>query len=150
MTGEFSGLGTLQFTTDNKYCYAYNHFALPTDGSYATMLLFETNSEYLVCDLTMSASIGGNFTTGFQDIFLISFNDIEIAAFKLDSAEEDMPTAFVSRLIIPPFTTVKIECKSSVNNVAWKATVGLTGKVHGAIEQENLESITDNNKWASL
>ena len=27
-------------------------------------------------------------------------------------------------------------------------TVSLTGKVKGAIEQENLESITDNNKWA--
>jgi hypothetical protein len=29
------------------------------------------------------------------------------------------------------------------------ASVLLTGKVNGAIEQENLEAITDNNKWAS-
>ncbi len=124
----------INFTPDNLRCYAYNRIALPTDGEYATMLLFNTNTEYLKVDITMSASIGGNFTTGFQDIFLISFNDVEISAFKLDTAEEDMPTAFVAPFIIPPFTTVKIECKSSVNNVAWKASVGVTGEAYGMTE----------------
>jgi len=74
------------------------------------------------------------YTTGFQDIFLISFNDVEISAFKLDTAEEDMPTAFVAPFIIPPFTTVKIECKSSVNNTAWMASIGVTGEAYGMTE----------------
>ena len=117
MTGVFEGVGTLQFSPDNKYCYAYSGSISPNSNAApeTTALLFTTQS------------------------YIIIF----------DSVAEDDETATGQSpldLIIPPFSKFEIK----VGNAATSPfTVLLVGEVKGAIEQENLESITNNNKWAS-
>ena len=49
MTGTFEGVGTLQFTPDNKHAYIYSGSLLNGSGAGAadqTILLFRNNSEY--------------------------------------------------------------------------------------------------------
>jgi len=112
-----------------RHVYAYSgRVILPTSGADIDMIRFTTTSQYLNVDLTMSANIGGNFTTGFHDLYTIVFNDQEILMFKLESGQEDMPTAFVTPLLIPPFTSVVIKAKSDTNNTSWKASCCIVGE----------------------
>ena len=51
-------------------------------------------------------------------------------------------------LIIPPFTEVVVYIDKQEHSSTSIVGANLTGKVFGAIEQINFESITDDNKWA--
>jgi len=150
MTGTFEGVGSLQFTPDNKRAYAFSGEVLVNNNT-VTMLEFETNSEYLISlfsfGIDQNASLSGSKLIGFT----ISFNDTKIfqqvtqTSTTLQLIDFDPNYSF----IVPPFTTVKIE--SETTNTSNVPTFGMfNAKVKGAIEQENLESITNNNKWASL
>jgi len=144
MTGTFEGLATLQFTPDNKYAYAYNR--LLVNNTTATFIEFTTEGYYLVGTIQM----GRNMKSGAETDFLLLYNDITVYSAKYDNGAGQtlvMPTQAPLPIIIPPFTNVKLQCE--VNDDADTIALGLTAKVGGTIEQENLESITNNNKWAS-
>jgi len=142
MTGVFEGVGTLQFTPDNKYAYAYSGdvTSTTTESAGTTILRFTNSSEYLVaqvCLFTDDVSNGNKFVD-------IQFNGVSVwkGLFDNEPAEQNQPFP----LIIPPFTDFHfLYGDGNGGNI----TVVVTAKVKGAIEQENLESITDNNKWAS-
>jgi|TARA_R110000824_G_scaffold115193_1_gene266216 hypothetical protein len=144
MTGVFEGVGTLQFSPDNKYCYAYSGSISPNSNAApeTTALLFTTQSYYSLIKLNWTCS---STSSTVDQFFRILMNDIII----FDSVAEDDETATGQSpldLIIPPFSKFEIK----VGNAATSPfTVLLVGEVKGAIEQENLESITNNNKWAS-
>jgi len=142
MTGVFEGVGTLQFTPDNKYGYAYSGISLV--GTLATeVMTFKTESEYLVGQV--SIFVISDTTDDIE--YIVKFNDITIMETNTTSFKDYAPYQPIP-LIIPPFTVVTME---AFNQGAGSKNVAMnfTGKVKGAIEQENLEAITDNNKWAS-
>lgn len=145
MTGTFEGVGTLQFSPDNKFAYAYSGVIGVTNIE-KTLLEFKTESEYIVAKF----GIGSVRAEGDDHNWKIYFNEIQINGRYLDRTyNEGYDMDIRTPIIIPPFTTVKVtlDNQSSATEREWMAVV--TGEVKGAIEQENLEAITDNNNWAS-
>jgi len=148
MTGTFEGLGSLQFTPDNKYFYIYSG-DITSVSSAATLLDFTNNSEYLIVK-TLKMNITDQTVSGANYEFTVKFNGVTILI-------EFYTNPFASRessagdnyyLIIPPFTNVTIDFLTTSGDKQSCATI--CGNVGGAIEQENLESVTNNNKWAKL
>lgn len=150
MTGTFEGVGSLQFSPDNKYCLAYSG-TLPTTTSSQTALEVTTNSEYVIFEAFFTGPIDfSDPTAGREANWQLSLNDDIIAHIRTDTSEGDIKNQGHLIFMAPPFTTIKIEVDGNDSASGFSNCVLLTGKVYGAIEQENLESITDNNKWASL
>jgi len=147
MTGTFEGVGSLQFTPDNKYCYFYSG-DITTASSTARLADFTTNSEYIYCK-TLKMNIASNTISGVDYRFEVKFNGVTVLIEFLTNPYAGRQPADSDNyyLIIPPFTNVTIDFFTSSGDKASCAT--MVGEVHGAIEQENLESITNNNKWAS-
>jgi hypothetical protein len=144
MTGTFEGVGTLQFSPDNKYAYAYSGGVNVGAGTTDTLLEFKNTSEYIIASFqfTVHAKNASDNST-----FILSLNDVVL----FYSEKEDTESAGMDsplELIIPPFSTIKIT-GAMTGAAGIDHGVIMTGKVNGAIEQENLEAITDNNNWAS-
>jgi len=133
MSGTFSGVGTLQFTPDNQFAQAVSGDTIVTGslGSPDTILEFETQSYYLLCKVAWSSlTVGGN-----DETVGIYFDDNLIFESRYSTGSNttnDQPLP----LIIPPFTNFKFKYGMEASN---NATVVLTAKVRGAIEQFNLE-----------
>jgi len=145
MTGVFEGVGTLQFTPDNKFAYIYSGDK-QVNNAETTMFDFTNNSEYLVARFQLTSDSGSSDNINSQ----LYFNNIVVSA-SLYSEDNLKPWSDVLNLhmIIPPFTNVKL---TAINITAINPRphfAMMVAKVNGAIEQENLESITDSNKWAS-
>ena len=140
MSGVFEGVGTLQFTPDAKYASIYSGEKSMVSGTSQDVLIFTTGSYYLIAKYCWFC----DSSTTPDEIFTIKFNDITIInaryANAVDaSSEQPIP------LIIPPFTTVKVNYE--VQGTA-TATFHLVADVKGAIEQIDLEAIRDGSKWA--
>jgi len=141
MTGTFQGVNTLQFTPDNKFCYGYNYYSMKAAAR--TELLFQTNSEYIVGTFQINAGVDDDDPSSatIQSIAIISFNDINISLLAANSGAtpDRRPSSNTQELIIPPFTTVKI-IVDDFNDFPDKfGSLSFTGKVHGTIEQFDLE-----------
>jgi hypothetical protein len=117
----------LIFTPDNKHCYTFSGQVINGDGETDTLLLFDTNSEYIVA--TFEIGFGGQ---RFNDDMLIqiSFNDIVVVANIYNNTYE---IGYDKRadLIIPPFTNVKAEVvkKSGTGDVP--VFIWMHGKAYG-------------------
>jgi len=144
MTGVFEGVGSLQFTPDNKYAYAFSGEKAAGTGD-TDLLDFTTTSEYLIARIAFGYG-GVRSNDDFQANIL--FNGITIAEETYNNNYETSAPQYFN-VIIPPFTIVKISMTKIVGTIEIPTFAIVTAKVNGAIEQENLEAITDNNKWAS-
>jgi len=147
MTGVFEGVGTLQFSPDNKRCYAYSG-TFPADGASHVVIEFTTSSEYIIGIIKINGALNPLTSSVANSNGEIKFNDITIGAGPMNTAL-DKPFYYYEKVNIPPFTNVKILINFHETDSNDVATALFTGKLYGAIEQENLEAITDNNKWAS-
>ena len=144
MTGTLTSFGTLQFTTDNKYAYAFSGpiSVIHTGAAQGTLIEGSTQSEYLIAEFTL----GSEETTDNMS-WLITLDDITVI--RVVSREPYDFNLSGYEIIIPPFTNFKV-IGFNGGGVAARTMFGtMAAKVGGAIEQENLESITNNNKWAS-
>jgi len=149
MSGTFEGVGSLQFTPDNKFAYAYSGaFAATTAAQ--TMLEIDSGHAYLVGKIITSGSIGFGSVGGLKSAFQISLNDTVIAYTLVDNQTDHSSSITKVNVVLPPYTRLKIEVDSDDNNVSVFSTAIFVAKVKGAIQQENLEAISNNNKWASL
>jgi len=152
MTGTFEGVGSLQFTPDNKHCYAYSG-TFESVNAQQTMLSFTTGSFYTVGTFTFNGPIRIAYaTSGGPAVYQISFNNQVIALGKADTVTSNIPANQyqIQMVVIPPHTEVTFIALCEEDTATELITATFTGKVSGAIEQENLEAITNNNKWASL
>jgi len=153
MTGVFEGVGTLQFSPDNKLSYAYSG-AIAASTTIATVLDFQTNSEYQNVRVSLCGTVDID-TPAIGDGSIMAceilFNDIRVAFLKSDSrhGSDQVQSPSPLPLIIPPFTHVVCKVLSNEDTANELGALLFTGEVSGAIEQQNLEAITNNNKWAS-
>jgi len=118
----------LIFTPDNKHAYAYSG-EYSTSGSGVVFLNFNTNTEYIKAIFqTMN-------TQNDSDVieWSIVFNDVEIIIYNTEGREGLSEYGDFIRLIIPPFTEVKVIGKSiGGGNKAGLAIV--TGEAYGMTE----------------
>tara|TARA_R110000822_G_scaffold12253_1_gene44485 strand:+ start:541 stop:972 length:432 start_codon:yes stop_codon:yes gene_type:complete len=138
MTGTFQGVGTLQFTPDNKRCFAYGGTLSAITGSLTTYLEFTTASEYIQGELQLNSALRILSSEVKQSFGQISFNDEIIALITTGNEADDAAFFSQCKLIIPPFTKVTIKLASDVNQSDTLQTATFTGNVYGAIEQFDL------------
>jgi len=121
----------LQFTNDNKHVYAYSG-VVGVSNSEKTMLLFNTNSEYLKV-----LSQPFNSTASNDDLtWKIYFNDVIVY-------EEVMWNISFNRisprLVIPPFTTVKVTCENTGSATSRNACFVFSGEAYMTNRVGNLD-----------
>jgi len=127
----------LNFTPDNKRCYAYGGTNASSATS-TTYLLFDTNSEYIIGEFQINAGLDDD--TPSESVapttLLIKFNDIGIAIIGTGGGSTDRrPSSTIQRLIIPPFT--KVECIVDSLDAADKYnSVTFTGEAVGMIKTD--------------
>jgi len=130
---------TLQYTQDNKHCFAYSGLFLASTDQTTTYLEFTTGSGVIVGMLQLNAPVDdddpANTTIAAANIKL---NDISVAIIRagLPSAS-DTPTSISQQLIIPQLTRVKITVDCSSTEVDRYASVVFTGKVYEYLNVRN-------------
>ena len=117
MSGETVTSNALQFTNDNKHAYAYSGLIVVSQAlGNVTMFEGNTNTEYIKATIsfgTADATFSGAKNIGYK----ISFNNILVFS-QLSISDGDGTlnydgACFPQSLIIPPFTTIKIETFTS-------------------------------------
>lgn len=151
MSGTFEGVGSLQFSPDNKRAYAFST-AVAATTTVGTILEFTTESEYIEAIFQYSGYMGpdgSSSSNGTRGICSIYYNDIRVYQIMTDTDSGNMVQTINPVLVIPPFTKVTIKTTAATTTVDYVAQVCVTGKIKGAIQQQNLEAITDANDWAA-
>jgi len=113
-----------------EYAYAYSG-QYPAESSTQIVLEFESGSGLISGTFSCNVFLQYDNVSVRQGAFLISFNDIIIAGLTASDANEDMPATVTQKLIIPPFTKVKVEAIASSGDSDNFATVNFTGRVYG-------------------
>jgi len=130
-----TGLG-LQFTQDNKHCFAYSG-AVALDGTTDenTYLEFTTGSGYIVGTFQANNIDTG---AGTDDMFYqIYFNDIVIIGYIAGGSKTYSDPDNLVPLIIPPFTDVKCTVQDTTQASAIKNTLSITGRVYEYLPVRN-------------
>ena len=124
----------LNFTPDNKHCYAYSGtFGNTTTAQ--TLLNFQTNSEYIVGDFVLNGAVRFTYgNNGAITAWRISFNGVVVSLSKTESGDADTPMQSFQHMIIPPFTEVTLEVDSEEDNTAELLTATFIGRVYGMTE----------------
>jgi len=126
MSGTFSGIGSLQFTPDNKHAYAYS--GSKDTSTEKTLLDFTTNSEYLKGRFEFNADFSTGGGAGMRvQIFL---DDIMIVE-ERDTSNNWLTGDNEFHVIVPPFTNVKVKVLggSQDANINFIAKVGMAQRV---------------------
>jgi len=136
MSGTFQGVGTLQFTPDNKNAYAYSG-AISINNETKTYLEFTTDDYILLSKITLTGGFG--FMDANKKIRLrVSFDDVDISynshMFNASSSFADLDPLLIT---IPPFTKVTIDVTtdqaSGINYyILFNAEVKNSGGVRGS------------------
>ena len=119
----------LNFTPDNKHCYAYSGLAQTAgDNSPETRLEFDTNSEYIKADILVFLASGNNDDLYYQ----IYFNDVQVAQ-SYEQTPPNLGTPNTARCIIPPFTNVKIKVANAQSSTARDLYIMVSGEAVGMV-----------------
>ena len=137
MSGTFSGVGTLQFSPDNKYAqFVSGSVDTPASTSQTvTLANFTTGSYYL--RMQIAAQVYSNTSDNID--FQIKFDDQTIERiYYLQgyNAYRDARTDYY--YLIPPFTTVLVTGRNDAAASAIPIGIMMSGIVYGTIEQLDL------------
>jgi len=110
-------------------CYAFSG-SFGITNSAQTLLEFNTGNKTIkatigCCGPVNPASIG----SGSIGLFRIYLNGLEVAQVKFGTSDEAQPITSEQTIIIPPYTTVKVDNIDIISNAAWKIQAYVTGKV---------------------
>ena len=116
-----------------SHAYAFSG-AFPALNSAQTLLDFSSGNDYIVATLTLTAPLnfGANVDNGIMRGWQLDFNGQTVGTYKADTINEDMPSFVEVQILIPPRTTVVLQCIDSATHADFKGTANLTGKVHNA------------------
>jgi hypothetical protein len=120
----------LNFTPDNKRCYAYSG-AVTVTNVVNTLLEFSTNSEYLKVKVGFYSN--GISNDDYNQI--IYFNDVAVISQTVPQTYQSTATGYQPiELIIPPFTDVKITFANVTDTSSNVWTLALSGEAYGMSE----------------
>jgi hypothetical protein len=132
MSGTFQGVGTLQFSPDNKHAQIFSG-SVSANNIETTLLEYSNNSEYHMAQVLFNVISN---TTSDMD-FKLYLNDVNILDMGLSSFREQW--YYPIPIMIPPFSTIKITCRNNSSSDAEDVAASVISNVHGAIEQFSLE-----------
>jgi hypothetical protein len=130
MSGAFNGVGSLQFTPDNKKAYIYSGQQFANDPQ-VTFLEFTTETYYLQGTIQFSCPAG----TSDDIIFRTFLNDIQITGSNWTDTRQNENITQPINIIIPPFTKFTAKVLNGTSASAREAyavgnfTVGMPQRV---------------------
>ena len=131
MAGTFQGVGTLQFTPDNKRVF-YASGRIAGAASDVEMIKFHTTSEYIVGEILIGPA---NFSERFT--LKVNYNDTQV--FYSDFDDINFRGSHANLIFtIPPFTEFVVTMNMTSGATGGNSMV-FNGKVYGSIEQFDLE-----------
>ena len=119
----------LGLTTIGNHCYAYSGGFGSTTSS-QTMLHFSTGEGYIIGKLTMSGGIVFATVGGLKTAFQVSLNGSIISLSLFDNQTDHASSLNKLHLILPPYSTLKVECDSDDTNAAALSSVSFVGRVY--------------------
>jgi hypothetical protein len=124
-----AGTGTgLNHIGDHVYA---NSGQLDDVNTYATGLLFNVGSEYIVGEFQFDAMVQTSSpAAGDITLFKILLNGEAVSITKLDGAQEDMPPSANVPLILAPYTRVEVQYVGSTNSADYPTFLRFTGRVY--------------------
>jgi len=121
----------LNFTPDNKQCYAYSGVGTATSATNFTGLDFTTNSEFVKGRVYFSMD-NDDVASGEQVGWKIMLADQQITMSRVEASATDILdvtlTSYID-IIIPPFTNLKAVSFTNASGV--NCTFVFTGDVYG-------------------
>tara|TARA_Y100000593_G_C4190406_1_gene276579 strand:- start:193 stop:606 length:414 start_codon:yes stop_codon:yes gene_type:complete len=123
-----SGTGTT-INYIGKHAYAYSS-AFEANVTPVTALNFNTGAEYIVGVFTLNAGLQYAQTDVAPTYMRIKFNDEQVLVVNTAEPGADSPSFGEQKIIIPPFTTVLVECWSSANDVNDLGNARFVGEVY--------------------
>ena len=125
---------TLNFTPDNKQCYAYSGVGSATGSTDFTGLEFTTNSEYIKGRVYFSID-NDDLASGEQVGWKIMLNDTQMTMSRVEASATDIvesPLAPYYDIVIPPFT--KFQAVAFTNASGVNCGFLFTGHAFGMTE----------------
>jgi len=127
----------IQYTQDNLHCFAYSGEYSTTTSS-QIVIQFTTPSAYLLIDVYFTGPTQfSDPNSGREANWQVSFNDIVIATAHTDTSEGDIVQQPQLKLLVPPFTDVKIEVDGNDSAALMKNCALLTGRVYEHLPVRN-------------
>jgi hypothetical protein len=127
-------LNALNFTPDNKHCYAYSG-AYDNSTSAVTILDFTTNSEYIEGQFTFNGPVrqpsAGSPSPGATVAFSLKINEVNVGVYKVNTTDNDQPNQNFQQIIFPPFSRITVDVRSLEDGGGELSTVLFTGKAYG-------------------
>jgi len=121
----------LNFTPDNLRAYAYSGDVTVSQTGTTSMLLFNTNSEYIVGSFQISTSNGNGVNSDME----ILLNDIATVKEEFGNTYQLYPgSSFPWQIIIPPFTKCELTMSSQSGDLNFQAQ--FTGEAYGMTKTE--------------
>ena len=110
-------------------CYAFSgSFGINTSAQ--TLLEFHTGNKTIEVIVGCCGAVNpGSIGAGSIGLFRTYLNGLEVAQVKIGSSDEAQPTVSEQKIIIPPYTTVKVDYIDTSTNSAYKVQAYVTGKV---------------------
>ena len=123
MSGTFSGIGTLQFTPDNKRA---QYFQSNSFNNVETEIgQFTTNSEYLICKI----QVGVDNYDGADVDTRITLDDATVLLNRSAVTGIDiLQFGYPLHIIVPPFTTLKLTMQNKSNSSSFDAYMLMNAK----------------------
>jgi len=120
----------LELNYIGNHCYAYSG-TYPANITAATALEFTTGNQYIIGEIQLNAAINPTAPdNGSSTLALITFNGITVSIIKAEAANNDIPTYATQKVLIPPYTNVKIVVDGNDNQAAQFATITFSGKLY--------------------
>ena len=127
---QFTASTGLDLNVVGDWAYAYSGM-VQISTSAVDQLAFTTGGYVIVGELTVGANIKiADPANGGITIFQIYLNGVESLRLKVDGNEEDMPTALVVPIIIPPYTVVSVTGISQYGTAAFDSCASITGRIY--------------------
>jgi len=123
-----SGTGTsLNYIGDHAYAYSG---AFEANVTAATVLNFNTGSEYIVGTFTLNACLQFEATDVAPTYMRIKLNDEQVSVVNVAEPGADTPSSSIQEMILSPYTSVVVECWSNGNDVNDLGNVRFIGRIY--------------------
>jgi len=124
----------LQYTQDNKHCYAYSgEVNTDNENVEVTALQFTSGSGYILA----SFQFHNNQTTGDDIKFTLYLNSIVVFGITMQYSGTDKLENPPTSIIIPPFTDVLATVANATQAAARETLITLTGRVYEYLPVRN-------------
>ena len=127
--GSFTGPAeTLEIIGD--HCYAYSG-SFPSTTSPVTRLSFTSGNFYVVGEIRLCGMLHINTPpNGRIAVMTVTMNGQTVILSKVDNEAEDMPSADIAPIIIPPYTEVGVSIDTDDDSDDYVGTVSVTGRIY--------------------